>query len=128
MLFFDSNVQVGPIIGGQTPPLRGAAHRSGRDDSGVGNSGSMQNENILVGYFFQCLACKASFIRTVPQNCAVGHGGEIFLKDPRQRTTGQSSGVVRPKSIADKREFVGFVRCPDCLSKNVRLAEIGDKK
>lgn len=128
MLFFDSNVQVGPIIEGQIPPLRGAAHRSGRDDSGVGNSGSMQNENILVGYFFQCLACEASFIRTVPYNCAVGQGGEIFLKDTRQRTTGQSIGVVRPKSIDDKRKFVGFVRCPDCLSNNVRLAEIGDKK
>ncbi len=109
----------------------------------------MQNENILVGYFFQCLACKASFIRMVPQDCAVGQGGEIFLKDLGLRATGQSSGVLRPKSVADKREFVGpvrdstahnteqnekisngvgFVRCPCCLSKDVRLAEIGDKK
>ena len=118
-------MQVGPIIGGQIPPLRGAAHRSGR---GVGNSGSMQDENILVGYFFQCPACKASFIRMVPYNCGVGQGGEIFLKDTGGQATGQSSGALRPKSVADKREFVGFVRCPECLSKNVRLAEIGDKK
>ena len=116
MLFFDSNVQVGPIIGGENIQI------------GVGNSSSMQNENILVGYFFQCLACKASFIRTVPQNCAVGHRGEIFLKDLGPRAPGQSSGVLRPKSVADKRIFVAFVRCPGCLSKNVRLAEIGDKK
>jgi len=109
----------------------------------------MQNENILVGYFFQCLACKASFIRMVPQDCGVGQGGEIFLKDTGGQATGQSSGVSRPVSVADKREFVGpvrdstthntaqndqisngvgFVKCPECLSNNVRLAEIGDKK
>jgi hypothetical protein len=88
----------------------------------------MPNENILVGYFFECLACQASFIRTVPQNRTVGQGGEIFLKDLDGRATGQGSGVTKPDSFADKREFVGFVRCPCCLSKDVRLAEIGDKK
>jgi len=109
----------------------------------------MRNENILVGYFFQCLVCKTSFIRTVPQNCGVGQGGEIFLKDLGPQVTSQSSGALRPKSVANKREFVGpvrestadstaqneqisngagFVRCPCCLSKDVRLAEIGDKK
>jgi hypothetical protein len=109
----------------------------------------MQNEKMLVGYFFQCLACKASFIRTVPQDCAVTHRGEIFLKDTGGQATGQRSGASRPGPVADKREFVGpvrestthntaqneqisngagFVRCPCCLSKDVRLAEIGDKK
>jgi len=109
----------------------------------------MPNENILVGYFFQCLECKASFIRTVPPNYAVGQEGEIFLKDTGVQAPGQSSGAVRPKSAADKRKFAGpvrdstadsteqneqisngasFVRWPCCLSKNVRLAEIGDKK
>ena len=109
----------------------------------------MRNENILVGYFFQCLACKASFIRTVPQNCSVGQGGEIFLKDLGPQAPGQGGGASRPGPAADKQEFVGpvrdstahnteqnekisngvgFVRCPCCLSKDVRLAEIGDKK
>jgi len=71
MPFFDSNVQVGPIIERQNTPLRGAAHRSGRDDGGVGNSSSMRNEKMLVGWFFKCLACKASFIRTTLENTSI---------------------------------------------------------
>ena len=77
----------------------------------------MRNENILVGYFFECLACKASFIRIVPKDCAITHGGGIYLKD-----------TVRPGAGADERIFVAVVRCPCCFSRDVRSAEIGDKK
>lgn len=52
----------------------------------------MRNENILVGYFFECLACKASFIHIVPQDCAVGRRGRIFLKDPGQKAAGEGGG------------------------------------
>lgn len=86
------------------------------DVEGV-NLNSMRNENILVGYFFQCLACKASFIRILPQDCSVTHEGGIYLKD---------TSLAWPD--ADERIFVGFVRCPCCFSKDVRSAEIGDKK
>lgn len=113
MLFFDTNVQVGPIIGGQIPPLRGAGHHPGRDDSGVGNSSSMQNENILVGYFFQCLACKASFIRTTPESTSMLDTGDSILVKTRDE---------------DREARIETVRCPDCLSQNVRLMEIGDRK
>jgi len=92
----------------------------------------------------KCLAWKATFIRTTPENWMVGQGGRIFRKDTgqqtsghdtgvvvndtRQRTTGQDTGVVRQNLITSKRKFVGYVRCPDCLSANVRLMEIGDGK
>ena len=88
----------------------------------------MRNENMLVGYFFQCLACKASFIRIVPQDCAVTHRGGIYLKDSGQPAAGQGGGVVRPGRGADERIFVAVIRCPECFSKDVRSAEIGDKK
>ena len=32
------------------------------------------------------------------------------------------------KLITSKQKFVGFVRCPDCLSANVRLVKINDGK
>ncbi len=99
---------------------------------------------LLVGWFMECLACKATFIRTTPENWMVGQGGRIFRKDTgqqasghdtgvvvndtRQRTTGQDTGVVRRNLITSKRKFVGYVRCPDCLSAHVRLMEIGDGK
>jgi hypothetical protein len=67
---------------------------------------------LLVGWFMQCLACKATFIRTMPANWKVEKRGRITRRNP----------------IAGKRNVVGFVRCPDCLSKNVRLMEIGDDK
>lgn len=67
---------------------------------------------VSVGYFFVCLACKATFIRTTPEDWTV-------------RQTGGKSLIANDKSQSDKHRFV---RCPDCLSKNVRLAEIGDRK
>jgi hypothetical protein len=80
-------------------------------------SASMNDEQrtagkLLVGWFMQCLACKATFIRTTPPNCTVERGGRIIGLNP----------------ITGVRKFVGFVRCPDCLSENVRLMEIGDDK
>jgi len=83
---------------------------------------------LLVGWFMECLACKATFIRTTPENWTVGQGGRIFRKDAGQQASGQDTGVVRRNLITSKRKFVGFVRCPDCLSVNVRLMEIGDGK
>jgi hypothetical protein len=83
----------------------------------------MVNENILVGYFFECLSCKANFIRILPRDFAVTHEGRIYLKD-----AGQNSGIDRARAGADERIFVAVVRCPCCLSKYVRSAEIGDKK
>jgi hypothetical protein len=77
----------------------------------------MGNENILVGYYFGCQACKASFIRVVPQGFAVTHEGRIYLKEPG-----------RPGVGANERGFIAVVRCPCCFSKDVRSAEIGDKK
>ncbi len=83
---------------------------------------------LLVGWFMECLACKAAFIRMTPANWAVGQKGRIFANDTQQQTPGQDTGVVRQNSIINKRKFVGFVRCPYCLSQDVRLAEIGDRK
>jgi hypothetical protein len=83
-------------------------------------------EKLLVGWFMECLACKATFIRTTPENLTVGQRGRIFRKDIGQQTSGQDTGVVGRNMIASKRKFVGFVRCPECLSVNVRLMEIGD--
>jgi len=83
---------------------------------------------LLVGWFMECLACKATFIRTTPENWMVGQKGRIFANDTRQQTSGQDTGVVRQKFFTSKRKFAGFVRCPDCLSANVRLMEIGDGK
>jgi len=101
----------------------------------------MMAGKLLVGWFMECLACKATFIRTTPVNWTVVQRGRIFRKDTgqqasdhdtgvvanetRQRTCGQDTGVVRRNLITSKRKFVGFVRCPDCLSGNVRLMEIG---
>ena len=84
---------------------------------GVVNSNSMGNENILVGYFFGCQACKASFIRVLSQGFAVTYEGRIYLKD-----------CGRPGAGADERVFIAAVRCPCCFSKDVRSAEIGDRK
>jgi hypothetical protein len=83
---------------------------------------------LLVGWFMECLACKATFIRNTPENWTVGQGGKIFVNDMRKQTAGQDAGAVRRNLITSKRKFVGFVRCPDCLSANVRLVEIGDGK
>ena len=99
---------------------------------------------LLVGWFVECLECKATFIRITPENWTVGQGGRIFRKDTgqqafghdtgvvandtRQWTCGQDTGIVRRNLITSKRRFVGFVRCPECLSVNVRLMEIGDGK
>ncbi|MHC4483938.1 MAG: hypothetical protein ACYTBX_16195 [Planctomycetota bacterium] len=85
-------------------------------------------KKLLVGWFIECLACKTTFIRTTPENWTVGQRGRIFANDTRQQTSGQDTGVVRQDLITGKRKFVGFVRCPDCLSQDVRLAEIGDRK
>jgi len=82
----------------------------------------------LVGWFMECLACKATFIRTTPENWTVERRGRIFLKDTGQQASGHDTGIIRQNLITGKRKFVGFVRCPDCLSKNVRLMEIGDRK
>jgi len=76
----------------------------------------------------ECLACKATFIWTTPENWAVGQKGRIFPKDTGQQTSGHDAGDVRGEIVADRRKVVGIVRCPDCLSENVRLAEIGDRK
>jgi hypothetical protein len=99
---------------------------------------------LLVGWFMECLACKTTFIRTTPENWTVEKRGRIFRKDTgqqstghdtgvvandtRQQTTGRDTGIVRRNLVTSKRKFVGFVRCPDCLSENVRLMEIGDGK
>ncbi len=88
--------------------------------------------------------CKATFIRTTPESWTVEKRGRIFLKDAgqqasghdtgvvakdaRKRACGQDIGIVGRNLVASKRKFVGFVRCPDCLSENVRLMEIGDGK
>jgi len=83
---------------------------------------------LLVGWFMECLVCKATFIRSTPENWTVEKRGRIFANDTRQQTTGQDTGVVGRNLVTSKRKFVGFVRCPDCLSGNVRLMEIGDGK
>jgi hypothetical protein len=83
---------------------------------------------LLIGWFMECVACKATFIRTTPEKWTVGQKGRIFRNDTRQQTSGQDTGVGRRNLITNKRKFVGFVRCPDCLSGDVRLAEIGDEK
>ena len=83
---------------------------------------------LLVGWFMECLACKATFIRTTPENWAVGQEGRIFRKDTGQQASGHDTGAVRRDLVADKRKVVGIVRCPDCLSEDVRLTEIGDRK
>jgi len=85
-------------------------------------------KKLLVGWFMECLACKATFIRTTPENWMVGEKGKIFANDVRQKTPGQDTGVLRRNLITNKRKYVGLVRCPDCLSGNVRLAEIGERK
>jgi hypothetical protein len=101
-------------------------------------------EKLLVGWFMECLACKATFIRITPENWTVGRRGRIFANDTRQQTSGQDTGVVANDTrqptcdqdtgivgrnlVTSKRKFVGFVRCPDCLSVNVRLVEIGDRE
>jgi len=73
----------------------------------------MQNENILVGYFFECLACKATFIRTTPENTSILDTGDSILVKTRDE---------------NREARMETVRCPDCLSQNVRLMEIGDGK
>jgi len=106
---------------------------------------------LLVGWFMECLVCKATFIRTTPENWTVGEKGKIFRKDTGQQASGHDTGVVandtqqqtfgqdtgdvrrdltgsRKAGAPGKRRVVGIVRCPDCLSENVRLAEIGDGK
>ncbi|NIS51370.1 MAG: hypothetical protein GWN81_09070 [Phycisphaerae bacterium] len=87
--------------------------------SGCGgvDSNSMGNENILVGYFLGCQTCKASFIRLVAQGFSVTHEGRIYLKEGGRAGAG-----------ADEGGFVEAVRCPCCLSGDVRSVEIGDKK
>ncbi len=110
------------------------------------SSNSMRNENILVGYFFQCLACKASFIRVVPQGFAVTHEGRIYLKEPdpirettddntaRNDQSSNGADPVRESTNGDTArsdqgsDGASFVRCPCCLSWDVRSSEIGDKK
>jgi photosystem II stability/assembly factor-like uncharacterized protein len=76
---------------------------------------------LLVGWFMECLARKATFIRTTPENWTVGQRGRIFANDKRQKTYAQDTGAVGRNLITSKRKFVGFVRCPECLSVNVRL-------
>jgi len=87
---------------------------------------------LLVGWFMECLACKATFIRITPENWTIGEKGKIFRKDTGPQASGQDAGVVRrdltgsrKAGAARKGKVVGTVRCPDCLSENVRLAEIG---
>ena len=87
---------------------------------------------LLVGWFMECLACKATFIRTTPENWAVGEKGKIFANDTQQQTSGQDTSVVRRDLTGSRKagapgkgKVVGTVRCPDCLSENVRLSEIG---
>jgi hypothetical protein len=72
----------------------------------------MQNERLLVGWFMQCLGCRATFIRTTPANLRIEAKGEILTLKP----------------VADKPKLVGVARCPCCLSDNVRLLEIGNGK
>jgi len=88
----------------------------------------LMERKLLVGWFMECLACKATFIRTTPENWTVGQKGRIFANDTRQQTSGQATGVSRQDLITGKRKFVEFVRCPDCLSQDVRLTGIGDEK
>lgn len=83
---------------------------------------------LLVGWFMECLVCKATFIRKTPDSWTVEQGGKIFRKDTGQEASGHDAGAVRQNLITSKRKFVGFVRCPDCSSENVRLMEIGDGK
>ena len=90
---------------------------------------------LLVGWFMKCQACKATFIRTTPENWTVGEKGKIFRKDTEQQASGQDTGDARrdltgshKAGAAGKGKVVGTVRCPDCLSENVRLAEIGYRK
>ncbi|MHC4499842.1 MAG: hypothetical protein ACYS21_12100, partial [Planctomycetota bacterium] len=79
---------------------------------GAESSGLMQDERLLVGWFMQCLACRATFIWTTPANMRVERSGRILTRN----------------STAGKPKLVGVVTCPTCLSGNVRLLEIGDGK
>jgi len=66
---------------------------------------------------------------------ASGHDTGVVANDARQQTSGQDIGAVRrdltgsrKAGATGKGKVVGTVRCPDCLSENVRLVEIGDGK
>jgi len=72
----------------------------------------MENDKLLVGWFMQCLACRATFVRITPANYLVEAQGRI----------------LRPNPIGSGQEFAGFVKCPDCLSESVRLMELGDRE
>jgi len=83
---------------------------------------------LLVGWFMKCLACKATFIQITPANWAVGQKGRIFRKDTGQQASSHDAKVAWRNLIINERKFMGFVRCPYCLSDDVRLVEIGDRK
>jgi len=72
----------------------------------------MIHEKLRVGWFMQCPACGMTFILTTPADCVVDQRARVLKRNP----TGH------------KGEPVTLVRCPDCLSGNVRLTEIGDGK
>jgi len=82
---------------------------------------------LLVGWFMECLGCKATFIRMTPANWAIEQKGRIFRKDTGQQASSHNTEAVWRNLITNK-QFVGFVRCPYCLSGDVRLVEIGDRK
>jgi hypothetical protein len=95
---------------------------------GLAQEDQVDGKKLLVGWFMECLVCKATFIRTTPENWNVGEKGKIFANDIHQQTPGQDTGVVRQDLINGMLKFVAFVRCPACMSQDVRLAEIGDRK
>jgi len=70
-------------------------------------------KKLLVGWFMECLACKATFIRTTPENTSMVDTGDSILVKTRN---------------GNRETRIEMVRCPDCLSANVRLMEIGDGK
>ena len=70
-------------------------------------------KKLLIGWFMECLACKATFIRTTPENTSMVDTGDSILVKTRN---------------GNRETRIETVRCPDCLSANVRLMEIGDGK
>ena len=102
---FASNTQVALII--EEHKCSGAKQRI------AGRKFNLMAGKLLVGWFMECLACKATFIRTTPENASMVDTGDSILVKTRN---------------GNRETRIETVRCPECLSVNVRLMEIGDGK
>jgi len=68
----------------------------------------MRNENIFVGYFFDCLVCKASFIRILPQDCAEGTPtGEGLNADVLIAAQAKEQGAIVVTDNIDHFQYLG---------------------